>query len=89
MGAREVEIVHRARDVEVAVGVEAIDEGRALVAQVALDLEIGIEAEAQRVAVLQRAAELALQRLLREVGDVRGHARHRRGRAPALVWDSR
>ena len=77
MRAREVEIVHRARDVEVAVGVEAIDEGRALVAQVALDLEVGVEAEAQRIAVLQGAAELALQRLLREIGDVRGHARHR------------
>ena len=43
---REVEIVHRAGDVEVAVGVEAVDEGRALVAQIALDLEVGVEAEA-------------------------------------------
>jgi hypothetical protein len=53
MRAREVEIVHRARDVEVAVGVEAVDEGRALVAEVALDLEVGVEAEAQRIAILQ------------------------------------
>ena len=29
------------------------------------------------VAILQVAAELALQRLLRQIGDVRGHARHR------------
>ena len=77
MGRREIEIVHGAGDVEIAVGIEAVDEGRALVAQIALDLEIGVEAEAQRVAVLQGTAELALQRLLREIGDVRGHARHR------------
>jgi hypothetical protein len=40
---REVEIVHGARDVEIRVGVEALDEGDALVAQVALDLELGVE----------------------------------------------
>ncbi len=73
----EVEIVHGARDVEIAVGVEAIDEGRALVAQVALDLEIGVERERAGLAVLQVAAELVLQRLFRKVGDVGGHARHR------------
>ena len=41
----EVEIVHGARDVEIGVGVEAVDEGRALMAQIALDLEVGVEAE--------------------------------------------
>ena len=61
----EVEIIHGARDVEIGVGIEAVDEGRALVAQIALDLEVGVEAEAQRLAVLQIAAELALQRLFR------------------------
>src|SRR3546814_4278210 len=73
---RSVEVVHRAGDVEVGVGVEALHEAGALVAQVALDLEVGLEAEGQRVAVLQAAAELAVQRRLRQVGDVRGHARH-------------
>ncbi len=90
MRSREVEIVHGAGDVEIGVGVEAIDEGRALVAEIALDLEVGVEAEAQRIAVLQGAAELALQRLLRKIGDVRGHAGHReaprrRGLVQAIV----
>ena len=40
----EVEVVDGAGDVEIAVGVEAVDEGGALVAQVALDLEVGVEA---------------------------------------------
>ena len=44
----EVEIVHRPRHVEVGVGVEAVDEGHALVAQIALDLEVGVEAEGER-----------------------------------------
>ena len=73
----EVEIVHGAGDVEIGVGVEAVDEGRALMAQIALHLEIGVEAEGQRVAVLQLAAEFLVQRLGRQIGDVRGHARDR------------
>ena len=44
----EVEIVHRPGDVEVGVGVEAVDEADALVAQIALDLEVGVEAEGHR-----------------------------------------
>ena len=57
----QVEVVHRPGDVEVAVGVEPVDEGRALVAQVALDLEVGVEAEnVSPRAVLQPAAELAV-----------------------------
>src|SRR3546814_12541069 len=63
-------------DLEIGVGVEALHEAGALVAQVALHLEVGLEAEGQRVAVLQAAAELAMQRRLRQIGDVRGHARH-------------
>ena len=73
----EVEIVHGAREVEIGVGVEALDEGDALVAQVALDLEIGVEREGRRVAVLELAAELPVQRRLGQIGDVRGHARDR------------
>ena len=60
----EVEIIHRPRDVEIGIGVEAVDEGAALVAQIALDLEIGVEAVGDRVAVLQVAAEFAVQRRL-------------------------
>jgi hypothetical protein len=61
----EIEIVDRPGDVEIAVGVEAVDEGRALVAQIALHLEVGVEGEALGGQVLQGAAELPLQRLLR------------------------
>ena len=85
----EVEIVHRPGDVEIGVGVEAVDEARALVAQIALDLEVGVEAEGRRVAVLQVAAELALQRRLRQIGDVRGHARHREALVAAACRASR
>src|ERR1700722_6962317 len=42
-GARRVELVDRAGDVEVGVRVEAVDEALALVAQVALHLELGVE----------------------------------------------
>lgn len=72
----EVEIVHRPRHVEIGVGVEAVDEAHALVAQITLDLEIGVEAEGQRLAVLQVAAEFPVQRGFRKVGDVGRHARH-------------
>ena len=83
----EIEIVHRPRHIEVGIGVEAVDEAEALIAQIALDLEIGVEGEGPVVAVLQVAAELALQRALREIGDVRGHAGHREalGRARAGI----
>ena len=71
----EIEVVHRPRQIEVAVGVEALDERRALMAQIALHLEVGIEREGRHVAVLQPAAELAVQRRIGEIGDMRGHAR--------------
>ena len=85
--AGDVEIVHRARQIEIGVGVEALDEGRALVAQIALDLEIGVEREGRQLAVLHAAAELAMQRGVREIGDVRGHARDREAamRMDALI----
>ena len=43
----EVEIIHRAGEVEIGIGVEAVDESHALMAQIALDLEIGVEPEGQ------------------------------------------
>ena len=72
----DVEIIHRPRQIEIAVGVEALDKGRALVAQIALDLEIGVERERRQLAVLHPPPELAMQRGVREIGDVRGHPRH-------------
>ena len=43
MAFAKIEVIHRARDVEIAVGIEAIDERRALMAQIAFDLEVGVE----------------------------------------------
>ena len=73
----EVEVVHRPGDVEVGVGVEPVGEADPLVAQVAFDLEVGVEAEALGRPVLQPAAELVGQARLGQVGDVRRHPRHR------------
>src|SRR5579862_4481240 len=42
----EIEIIASARDVEIGIGVEPLDEADALMAQIVLDLEIGVEAEA-------------------------------------------
>ena len=71
----EVEIIHRTGDVEIAVRVEALDEDRALMTQIAFHLEIGVETEGDRGAILQLAAELPVQRAVGKIGDVRGHPR--------------
>ena len=73
----EIEIVHRAGQVEIGVGVEALDERAALMAQIGLHLEVRVERERRILAVLKLAAELAMQRGVREIGDVRAHARDR------------
>src|ERR1700722_8033190 len=39
----EIEIVHRARQIEIGIGVKALDESDALVPQIGLDLKIGVE----------------------------------------------
>ena len=44
----EIEIIHRAGDVEIGIGVEPVDEAQPLVAQIAFDLEVGVEAEGLR-----------------------------------------
>ena len=72
----DVEIIHRPRQIEIAVGVEPLDKGRALVAQIAFDLEIRVERERRQLAVLHPPPELAVQRGVRQVGDVCGHPRH-------------
>jgi len=74
---RDVEIVHRTREIEIRVGVEALHERDALVAQITLDLEVGIERKGGIGAVLQPTAELAVQSRVGQIGDVRAHARHR------------
>src|SRR5206468_9542730 len=77
MVAGDVEIVHRARQIEIAVGVEALDKGRALIAQIAFDLEIRVEREGRQLAVLHPPSELAMQCRVGEIGDVPGHPRYR------------
>ena len=56
--ARRVEVVERARDQQVGVGVEVLAELVALVAQVALDLELDVLRAVGERAVAQLAAEL-------------------------------
>ena len=83
----EVEIIHCTRHVEVGVGVEPLHESATLVAQVALDLKVGVEREGRRFAILQLAAELGVQRLIGQIGDVGRHAGHRKpflGPGPGL-----
>src|SRR3546814_10762838 len=41
----KVEIVHRAGDVEIGVGVETVGEGEPLMPQIGFDLEIGVRSE--------------------------------------------
>ena len=72
----DVEIIHRPRQIEIAVGVEPLDKGRALVAQIAFDLEIGVERKRRQLAILHPPPELAVQRGVRQIGDMRGHPRH-------------
>jgi len=83
----DVEIVHRAGQIEIAVGVEPLDERRALIAQIALDLEIRIEGESRQVAILHAPAEFPVQRRVRQISDVGGHPRDRESamRMSALV----
>ena len=73
---RQVEVRQCARDRQVRIGVKAVGEGAPLVAEVALDLEVGA-AERVRVvvAILEPAAELLLHGRPREVCDVAELAR--------------
>ncbi len=75
-GARRVEIVERAGDEQIGVGVEIAAEFVALVAQIALDLEVHAKAVAQS-AIAQRTAEFGGHGVVAEIGDVPDHARHR------------
>ena len=73
--ARQIEIGQRARGVEVGVRIEPPDEAVRLVAQVALDLELGVgQRVADVVGELQPARELVAERLRRQIRDVADHA---------------
>jgi len=74
---RQVEIIHRPGDVEIGIGVEPIHKAGALMAQIALDLEVRSEAIGDLVAILQIPIELLEQGAFRHVGDVGSHARNR------------
>ena len=56
----EIEIVGSARDIEVSIGIEAVDEGASLVAEIAFHLEVGIEAVGDGVFVLKFATEFTV-----------------------------
>ncbi len=73
----DVEIIHCPRQVEIAVGIEPLDKRRALIAQVALDLEIRVERKRRQFAVLHPPPELAVQRGVGEIGDMSRHPGHR------------
>jgi hypothetical protein len=70
VGLGQIEAVHRLRDVQVAVGVEPLHEPLALVFQVLLDLEGGVEAVGP-VVLADPPSELPGHALGGEVGDVR------------------
>ncbi len=72
----DVEIVHRPRQIQIAVGIEPLDEGRALIAQIAFDLKVRVEGKCRQIAILHPPTELAMQCRIREVGDMRSHPRH-------------
>ena len=73
----EIEIIHGTGQIEIGIGVEALHESGALMPQVGLDLKVGIERKRRIVAVLKTAAELAVQCGVRQIGNVRAHARDR------------
>jgi hypothetical protein len=75
--ARRVEVVERARDQQVGVGVEVVAELVALVAQVALDLELDVlRAVAQVEALRSSRPNFSFHHVVGQVGDVADHARH-------------
>ena len=74
---REVEIVHCAGDVEIGIGIEALDEGAALMVEIALHLKIMPEPIGDSIAALQRAPEFLLERRFGQIAHVSHHTRHR------------
>ena len=56
----KIEVIHRASYVEIRIRVETVDKSAALMAQVAFDLKIGVEAVSDGAAILQIAPEFAV-----------------------------
>ena len=71
-----VKVVQRAGDQQVGVGVKVFAELVALVAQVALDLELDVLGGVAQLGSAHLAAELLFHRVVAEVGDVADHAGH-------------
>ena len=76
----QVEIVDGAGDIEVGIGIEPVSEADPLMAQIAFDLKIGIEAEGLGVTFLQAPPEFFGEAGFGQIGDVRRHPRHREAR---------
>src|SRR5579872_3813043 len=70
----EIEVIHRFSDIEVRVGIKAIDELRAPVAEVTFYLEVDGKIEAYFVFAAQAAAEFFAHRVITHVSDVADHA---------------
>ena len=74
---RKIEEIHRPCDREIGIRVEAADEGRALMGEIALHLEALAEQHGlDRPSTLQPAAEFPRQRGFGEIGDMRRHPGH-------------
>src|SRR3990167_3302498 len=85
---RRVEIVQRLGHQQVGVGVETPGKFLALVAQVALDLELDAVEVVVELLALQAAAEFLTHGIVRQVGNVADHARQHQaalGDHPALL----
>ena len=86
MGARGVEVIQRTGDQQIGVGVEVLAELVALVAQVALDLELdvlgavvgcaGAALDGRSSGASKPSTELGLHRVVGEIRDVADHSRH-------------
>src|SRR3546814_10564946 len=81
----QIEIIHRPGDVEIGIGVEPLDKAQPLMAKIAFDLKIGVEAEGHRVARLQLAAELFGQPRFGQIGDVRGRSEEHTSELQSLM----
>ena len=82
---RNIEIIHGAGNIEIAIGIKAFDKAHALMAQIALNLKIRIKAVSDFFAVLQIAPEFSLQCGFRQISDMRRHARHSEAFARAIA----
>ena len=59
MIGRQIEIIHRAGEIEIGIGVKPLNKRNTLIAQIAFNLKIGIERKCRRVTILQIAARIS------------------------------